>query len=446
LKEGDMTPWEIWVSESQERMMLAVKEENADRALQIFGNWDVEAVVVGRVIKEPFVRIIYNERVVGELDLRFQVAGPLYERPWKKPVSREGSDPDFDMPDIEDMVLKILSSVNASSREWVVRQYDFEVRGSTSMKPLQGEIGRETHGDAAVIKPLPDSYKGLAITSDINPYFTSIDPYLGARSAVDEMCRNLAAVGARPDSIGDCLNFGNPEKPERMGNLHIATRGLAEMARALHLPFISGNVSLYNEGSEGTIPPTPTVMGIGIVDDIRKCVTSNFKKEGNGIYLIGGTKKEMGGSEYYQAMGLSGGKVPGSDVEMLKKSVASVIKAINSRLVSACHDISTGGLASCLAEMAMGGKGAEICLYSMEDIRPDFKLFSESNTRWVMEVNKGDDEEFKALFEGVKVTRIGEVKGNRLTVYDGEEMEKHIDLPIATLYDKWSSKLQNTMG
>ena len=446
LKEEDMTPWEIWVSESQERMMLVVKEENVEKALSIFKKWDVEAAVVGRVIEEPFVRIFYNGRMVGELDLRFQIKGPLYERPWKKPVSREAEDPDFSIPDMEEMLLKVLSSLNVSSKEWVIRQYDFEVRGSTAIKPLQGKIGRQTHGDASVIKPLPHSYKGLAVTSDVNPYFMSIDPYLGARAAVDEVCRNLAAVGARPDSIGDCLNFGNPEKPERMGELHDATRGLAEMARGLHLPFVSGNVSLYNEGTEGAIPPTPTIMGIGIVNDIRKCVTSDFKEEGNSIYLIGETKKEMGGSEYYRAMGLAGGKVPRTDIDALTKSMNALIKSIESGIVSSCHDVSSGGLAACLAEMAIGGKGAEVCLYAMGDMRSDFKLFSESNTRWVAEVKREKEKEFEEIFDGIKLTKLGEVKGDRLVVYDGDEMKKYIDLPISTLYEKWGSTLQKIMG
>ncbi len=446
LKEEDMTPWEIWISESQERMMLAVKKENVDRVLGIFKKWDVEAVPLGRVIEEPFVRILYHDRVVGELDLRFQVKGPTYERPWKKPVNRETEDPDFGMPEVNNMLLRILSSMNASSREWVIRQYDFEVRGNTAMKPLQGRVGRQTHGDAAVIKPLPHSYKGLAIVSDVNPSFTIIDPYLGSRAVIDEVCRNLAAVGARPDSIGDCLNFGNPEKPERMGELHEATRGLAEMARALHLPFVSGNVSLYNEGAEGAIPPTPTIMGIGIVDDIRKCVTSDFKEEGDSIYLIGETKKEMGGSEYYKAMGISGGKVPRSDAGLLKRSMDGVIKAINSGLVAACHDISSGGLASCLAEMVMGGRGAEVCLYSMGQMRTDFKLFSESNTRWVVEVKKGKEKEFESIFDGIKISKLGEVKGDGLVVYDGDEMKKYVDISASELYKKWSGKLGGIMG
>ncbi|HDS59249.1 MAG TPA: phosphoribosylformylglycinamidine synthase subunit PurL, partial [Thermoplasmatales archaeon] len=344
LKAPDMAPWEIWVSESQERMMLVVRPENVDRVLDIFARWDVTAVTVGKSIQEPLVRVWWHHRLAGELDLRFQVGGPVYERPLEEPPSREGPDPELDLPDVEQVLLSVLASSNVCSREWVIRQYDFEVRGSTPLKPLQGPVGRQTHGDAAVVKPLPGSYRGLAITADVNPAYMLIHPYLGARAAVDEVCRNLVAVGARPDSIGDCLNFGNPEKPRRMGELHLATRGLAEMARALRLPFISGNVSLYNETAEGAVPPTPTLMGMGIVPDIRSSISTPFKREGDSIYLVGQTERELGGSEYYQALGVSGGKVPRTHPERLSRYMDALLQAVQEGWVNACHDVSGGGL------------------------------------------------------------------------------------------------------
>ncbi|MGC9554557.1 MAG: phosphoribosylformylglycinamidine synthase subunit PurL, partial [Thermoplasmatota archaeon] len=397
LKAPDMAPWEIWVSESQERMMLVVRPENVDRVLDIFARWDVTAVTVGKSIQEPLVRVWWHHRLAGELDLRFQVGGPVYERPLEEPPSREGPDPELNLPDMEQVLLSVLASPNVCSREWVIRQYDFEVRGNTPLKPLQGPVGRQTHGDAAVVKPLPGSYRGLAITADVNPAYMLIHPYLGARAAVDEVCRNLVAVGARPDSIGDCLNFGNPEKPRRMGELHLATRGLAEMARALRLPFISGNVSLYNETAEGAVPPTPTLMGMGIVPDIRRCISTPFKREGDSIYLVGQTERELGGSEYYQALGVSGGKVPRTHPERLSRYMDALLQAVQEGWVNACHDVSGGGLGVCLAEMAMGGTGAEICLYQLEEERVDVKLFSESATRWVVEVGEGREEAFEEL-------------------------------------------------
>jgi len=445
LREKDMEPWEIWVSESQERMLLVVKEENLEKVLEIFEKWDVEAVPIGKVIEEPVIRIFYKNQLVGELELLFQVGAVEYQREWKKPEIKEKEDIEFEMPDLQTTLLKILASYNVCSRDWVIRQYDFEVRGATVVKPLNG-LDMSSHSDAVVIKPLEDSYKGLAITADINPYYTSLNPYWGTCSAIDEACRNLAAVGARIDSIADCLNFGNPEKPERMGEFVECLKALHDMASQLNIPFASGNVSFYNESMVGSVAPTPTIMAIGIVNDVRKCVTTDFKQEGNPIYLIGETKKEMGGSEYYMALGIEGGKVPRSNAKVLKKSMEKVVEAIENGYISACHDISNGGLAVALAEMVIAGKGAEICLYPLPNLRTDFKLFSESNTRWVVEVKKDKEEEFKKLFDSLSTYKIGYVKGDRLIIYDGDEMTKYVDLSRKELFEAWNKRLWKEMG
>ncbi len=447
LKEADMEPWEIWVSESQERMMLVVRPENVDAVLDVFNRWDVEAVEVGRVIEEPLVRLWYHGQRIGELDLRFQVSGPCYRRPWETPPDRETSDPVFDMPDdLNATVLSMLSMADIASRSWVIRQYDHEVRGSTVCTPLQGPVGWQTHGDAAVVKPLRDSYRGLAVTADVNPFYMSISPYHGARAAVDEVCRNLVAVGAHPDSIGDCLNFGNPEKPERMGELREATRGLGEMARALHLPFISGNVSLYNETPAGAVPPTPSLLGIGIVDDVRRCVTTPFKAEGNPVYLLGDTRRELGGSAYYRWLQHPGGRVPRSDTALLQKSLDVLLDAMRDGQVAACHDVGAGGLGVCLADMAMGGRGAELCLYGIDGLRTDLKLFSESNTRWVAEVKKERVDAFEASMAEVPHIRLGETGGDHLTVYDGDDICRYLHLSAAELRQAWCTFLPDMMG
>jgi len=295
------------------------------------------------------------------------------------------------MPDPNDVLKKLLISSNIASKAWVIRQYDHEVRGNTVIKPLQGRLGIETHGDASVVKPLEDSFKGIAVTADVNPSFMERDPYWGACAAVDEVCRNLVSVGARPDSLLDCLNFGNPEKPERMGEFYEACRGLGDMAKPLHLPFASGNVSFYNESISTSVPPTPELMGIGIVPDIRKCVTAEFKEEGNPLYLVGrATEKEMGGSEYYKIQGVSSGKVPRTDVKLLKNCIDSILSAMEKTYIASCHDISEGGLAVCISEMAVGGDiGAMVDISEIgTDLRTDFKLFQESNPRWIIEVKK----------------------------------------------------------
>ncbi len=446
LREGDMKPWEIWVSESQERMLLAVKEENLEKALEVFDRWDVEAVPIGRVIEEPVIRVYYKGQIVGEMDLNFQVGGIEYRREWKKPMIREGEDPDFEMPPMDETLLNILSSYNVSSRDWVVHQYDYEVRGATVVKPLHGRMALKSHSDAAVIKPLEDSFRGLAIASDVNPFYTSMNPYWGAASAIDEACRNLAAVGARVDSFVDCLNYGNPEKPERMGEFVESVRALRDMASVLNIPFASGNVSFYNESMAGSIAPTPTIMAVGIIKDVRKAATIDFKEEGNPVYLIGETKKEMGGSEYYRYMNIKGGIVPRSDAHVLKESMERVVDAIEKDAIISCHDVSNGGLAVALAEMVIGGRGAEICLYSMGGMRTDIKLFSESNTRWVAEVKKEKEEDFKKIMQDIPFYKIGEVKGETLTIYDGEEMKKYIDLDKEALYKAWHETIWKEMG
>lgn len=447
LKEADMEPWEIWVSESQERMMLVVQPENVDAVLDVFERWDVEAIPVGEVIEEPLVRLWWHGQQIGELDIQFQVSGPCYQRPWQQPPDRETPQPSFDMPaDLNEALLSLLAMSAIASRGWIVRQYDFEVRGGTARKPLQGPVGRQTHGDAAVVKPLRDSHRGLAVTADVNPFYMSINPYHGARAAVDEVCRNLTAVGARPDSIGDCLNFGNPEKKERMGELHEATRGLGEMARALHLPFISGNVSLYNETPAGAVPPTPTLLGIGIVDDVRRTVSTPFKQEGNPVYLVGDTRRELGGSAYHRILRHTGGRVPRTDPARLQRDMGSLRQAIEEGCVAACHDISAGGLGVCLAEMAMGGRGAELCLYGMGDLRTDVKLFSESNTRWVTEVKKDATDAFEAAMADTPCLQLGSVTGDHLTVSDGDDMSRYLHLSAAELRQPWRTSIPDVMG
>ncbi len=451
LKEPGMAPWEIWVSESQERMMFLVDRRNLDEVLEICKKWDVFAVPIGKVIKERVTRVFYKNEKVLELDTVFQTGGPVYdekERPYQYRKKHNERDPEFDVPDIEIIFKKLLSSYNIASKEWVIRQYDHEVRGNTVIKPLQGLLGKESHGDAAVIKPLENSFKGIAITADVNPRFTEIDPYWGAMSAMDEACRNLVAVGAKPDSIADCLNFGNPEKPPIMGEFYESCRGLGEIARALKLPFISGNVSFYNESVGKAIPPTPEIMGIGIVPDIRKCVTIDLKKEGNPLYIIGETKQELGGSAYYEIMNLDGGAVPKVNIDSLKRSIDAILNSIWNGYIKACHDVSEGGLAVTLAEMMIAGDiGAEIDITNVgRGLRSDFKVFSESNTRWIVEVRKEKMDKFEEYLNKNNITsvKIGTVGGKSLTIKDSNK--KLIDVDVTTLDTLWRKPIWDIMG
>ncbi len=443
LKEPDMAPWEIWISESQERMMLVVSPENVDRVMEIFRKWDVEATVVGKVIEEKVLRIFYHDHVVLEMDLDFYTAGPVYDRPWKEPEREEKTAVWEEENDYTDVLLEMLSHPDVASRDWVVRQYDHEVRGSTVIKPLQGRAGCEVHGDAAVIRPLPDTWRGLAIASDVNPFYTEIDPYWGSALAVDEACRNIVSVGAVPHSMLDCLNFGNPEKPDRMWAFRESARALGDMARALGVPYVSGNVSFYNEGPGGAIPPTPTIMAIGIVEDVRRSATVDLKRDGNPLFLVGETAPGMGGSLFLRLKGLADTHLPRVDISSVRQKMHTLAGAIQKGLVVSCHDISEGGVAVALAEMAMGGNvGVEVDLHS--DCRPSEALFSEAPTRWVVEVPADVEKEFLSHMGGVRVEKIGVVGGGVFSLaVNGKPM---VRAEVETMREMWSRPMWEAMG
>jgi phosphoribosylformylglycinamidine synthase len=452
LKEEGLAPWEIWVSESQERMMFLVSPENVDKVFHICKQWDVTAVVVGKVIDEKITRVFFKGEKILELDMDFYTGGPVYDtcqRPFVSSSLKNVEENDFEMPDLNEILKKLLTLPNIASKEWIIRQYDHEVRGNTVIKPLQGKINFESHGDSTVLKPLENSFRGLAITANINPRFMERDPYWGAFSAIDETCRNLVAVGAIPDSVCDCLNFGNPEKPEKMGEFYEACGGLGDAARKLKLPFMSGNVSFYNESVETSVPPTPEIMGIGIVPDIRKCVTSDFKSEGNPIYLVGKeTDKEMGGSEYYNVMNIDGGVVPKSDVKILKNCMNGILSTFEKETIASCHDISEGGLGVCISEMCIGGNlGCELDITNIgKDLRSDIKLFSESNTRWIIEVKKDNIDKFENTLKKFKTPfeKIGQILKNRLIIHDNKKII--INQKIDVLQDIWKNAIWNFMG
>jgi len=451
LKEEGLLPWEIWVSESQERMMFLVSEENITKVLHICKQWDVPAAVVGKVIPEKVTKVYFKDVKILELDMDFFTGGPVYDscqRPFVEIKQRTEVDPVFDTPDYDDILQKLLGSFTIASKEWVVRQYDHEVRSRTVIKPLQGKINKESHGDATVLKPLEESFRGLAVTANVNPRFMERDPYWGAIATVDETCRNLICVGARPDALLDCLNFGNPEKPEKMGEFYEACRGLGDAARALKLPFMSGNVSFYNESKQTAVPPTPQITGIGIVEDIRTCVTSDFKTEGNSIYLVGAeTKREMGGSEYYKVLDVEGGKVPRCRLSFLKKCIDALLNTIDKGFVAACHDLSEGGLGVSLSEMCIGGAMGCICNIDKigRNLRSDLKLFSESNTRWIMEIKKEKTQEFEEILSkgNIPFYHIGKVDYDTLKISEGDDIL--IDQKVSHLDNIWRKTIPNIM-
>nr|AKQ01751.1 phosphoribosylformylglycinamidine synthase II [uncultured euryarchaeote Rifle_16ft_4_minimus_23719] len=441
LKEEGLAPWEIWVSESQERMMLAVAPENVDRVLRIFDLYDVPATVIARVIPEKVCRVRHHGTVVLEMDLEFYTGGPEYRRPYAPPSPLPSQD--VVMPeeprDYGKVLLALLGSANIASKEYVIRQYDHEVRASTVLKPLQGVIGKAAHGDAAVLRPLVDSWRGLAVATASTPGYTAIDPFRGGAGAVDEVCRNLVAVGARPHALTNCLNFGNPEKPDRLWSFREAVRGIGRTAQALGVPIPSGNVSFYNESELGAVPPTPVVLGIGIVDDLRTCVTSDFKRAGDAVVLVGSTRSELGGSEYLRLRGRGSGPVPDVDPAGLKASMGRLLEASRRGAVAACHDLSHGGLAVAAAEMCLGGDvGADLRTDAMDPMRWDAQLFSESHGRWLVEVRAGREAEFAHLLEGVPTAALGRVGARSLRIRGGP---RALSLGLPSMRKAWSEAI-----
>jgi phosphoribosylformylglycinamidine synthase len=406
----------------------------------------VEANVIGKVIPDKTLRVFWDEEKIFEMDLEFLTGGPSYCRPYE--ISKVEEKIQENIPtepeDLDDILIKLLGTQNIANKEWVIRVYDHTVRGNTVLKPMQGKIGSQSHGDSADMKPLEHSFRGMALTSDVNPSLLEIDPYWGACSVIDETCRNLVAVGARPHSLADCLNFGNPEKPAQLGDFYEAARGLGDCAKALGVPYVSGNVSFYNESGTSAVPPTPTILGVGIVEDIRKCVTVDFKKEGNPIYLVGETKEEMGGSAYLSLVDGKSAAVPKVDFDVLAKSIDSILTAIDKGIIASCHDLSDGGLAVGISEMIIGGDiGAEIDITNMAELRGDFKLFSESNTRWLAEVNKGKESDFEKIMD-VPFFKIGTVGGVKLKVID--KNKTLLNLEIEKIQRAWNDTLWKLMG
>jgi phosphoribosylformylglycinamidine synthase len=379
------------------------------------------------------------------MDLEFLTKGPEYCRPscvTQPPSLVEEVFPQLPR-DLTETLLKLLADPNIASKEWVVRYYDHEVRGNTVIKPMQGKLGLRGPGDATVLRPLQDSWRGLAVAVGVNPWFTALDAYKGGQTSVDEACRNIAAVGGMPHSLTDCLNFGNPEKPERLGEFRSAVKGIGDVASALNLAIPSGNVSFYNEASIGACLPTATVLGVGLVPDVRKCVTTDLKEEGNLIYVVGETKQEMAGSAFFRRLGGKGGVVPGVTPPLLSQGISSLNECMERSLLRSCHDLSDGGLAVALAEMCIGGDiGVNANLEPMGKFSAAVKMFSESNSRWLVEVNRNREQEFLQRMKS-PLARIGTVGGKMLVIEDSDVL---VDVEVSALRKAWSEPLWKMLG
>ena len=449
LKYGGLCYTEIWISEAQERMVLAVKPQNLKAIMKIFADENVEATLIGKFTGDKKLTLRYNGQKVGELDMEFWHEGlPKYSRKaiWQTPRLAEPVIAEKD--NYNDELLQILSSYNVASKEWIIRQYDHEVQGGSVVKPLIGATN-DGPSDAAVIQPKYNSDRGLAISCGMNPCYGDIDPYWMALAGIDEAIRNLICVGGRADRIALLDNFcwGDCTKPETFGPLVRAAQACYDGAIAFGAPFISGKDSLNNvfaceDGSKISIPSTLLISAISIVDDINKCVTMDAKKAGNILFIVGETKNELGGSHYYKIKDELGANVPKVDLQVAPKIAQKISAAIEQSLVVSCHDCSEGGLAVALAEMAFaGGLGIEADLRglpkSKDCTRTDAQLFSESNSRYVVEVELENYDAFARLMLNVPFGQIGKVTEEKTLIIKAEDGKIVIDADVDSLKQAW---------
>ena len=443
LKYQGLAPWEIYISESQERMLLTVPPENLERVIAIFEKEDVEATAIGKLTSEHRLHLNFHGEKVADMDMAF-LFNPCKSMKTATIETLSFTEPEFPEPEnLTETLMQLLSAPNIASKESVIRTYDHEVKGNTTLKPLQGEYAGPN--DAAVLKPLDDSWKGLAISCGMNPNYGKIDAYWMAASAIDEAVRNNIAVGGRRIALLDNFTWGNPEKPERLGSLVRACQACYDFAKAFRTPFISGKDSLYNESPLGPVTPTLLITAIGIVPNIQFTTSMDLKTPGNLLYVVGETFNELGGSEYYKLKGYLGANVPKVKGAKAKRTFKAVTKAIDLGLIKSCHDLSEGGLAVAAAEMAFaGGYGLELDLGKVPGKaleRNDFVLFSESNSRFLVEVSEKDRQEFEALMKGKTCSKIGKVTKDEKLLIHGLNQKIVVDAPLAELRRSWKKTL-----
>jgi phosphoribosylformylglycinamidine synthase II len=443
LKYSGLSYEEIWISESQERMVISVPREKIAELKMLFSAENVEATVIGEFTGAGRLKLYYKGNLVCDLDMKFLHEGlPQFSRNafYKQEKFKE---PRSACPKrLDDYLLKLLGRYDIASKEWVIRQYDHEVQGGSVLKPLAG-LSNDGPSDASIVRPLADSKKGLIVSCGINFRFGLIDPYWMAASCIDEALRQIIASGGSLDTVAILDNFcwGNPDKPDRLGGLVRASFGCYDIAKGFGVPFISGKDSLNNEfsvhGKSVSIPGTLLISALSVMEDINKTVSMYAKEPGELIYLVGETLEELGGSHYYDLLGSTGNFVPRVFPARAKKLFAALSQASSAGLVRAMHDCSEGGIGVALAEMAFaGGLGIEAFLKEVpykqhQAPRNDYILFSESNSRFIVEVAKQNQERFEALLKGVPFGLAGcvvEKKELKIFGLDGKPcVNKHID-------------------
>ena len=456
LKYAGLTYTEIWISESQERMIFAVPPEDVAEFTRIFEDEEVQVTVIGKFTDTGRLTIRYDGAVVCNLDNDFLHRGcPMASKTASKKPSPARQEAEEILPeqDYADALLGLLASPNICSREEVVRQYDHEVQGGSVLKPFVGKLG-DGPGDAAVIRPVPGSDRGIAVANGFNPNFGARNAYKMAASAIEEAIRNLIAVGGRLDRVALLDNFvwGDVADPETLGELVEAARACYEVGKAYGAPFISGKDSLNNfyvsrEGKVVSVPSTLFISALTIVDDINKTVSSDFKKPGNAIYALGSTYNELGGSEYALSRGLDEGIVPEARPQETKPVMRALEEAIRQGIIAAAHDCSEGGIGVALAEMAIGGRlGFEVELGEVptadKTLGDSTILFSESNGRFVVEVRAERQADFERLVDGLSAAPIGRVADDGCGRVKGADGSELLCVSVEQMVERWKGGLK----
>jgi phosphoribosylformylglycinamidine synthase II len=452
-RETGMTAYEMLLSESQERMLIVAHKGRAREVAEIFSKWDLDAVVIGRVRDDGLMRVVHDGAVVCEVPvIALTDEAPVYERPMKAVSSQSsvvsGEDHGFGMPDngprttdhgqnYNNVLLKLLSSPNLASKEWVYRQYDHMVRTNTVVLP---------GADAAVVR-IKETRKALAIALDGNGPYCAVNPREGAKLLVAEAARNVVCVGAKPIAITNCLNFASPERPEVMWSFSEVIDGMAEACAAFNTPVVSGNVSFYNETEGRGVLPTPVIGMVGLIEDVKRVIQPGFKTPGDVIALLGVTREDLSTSQYSAIAGNSNGagRVPELDLKAELAVQAACLGAAEKSLLRSAHDCSDGGLAVALAECCFSSLnrrsvGADIDLTGEYDLA--VRLFSETPSRIIVsfEPTVRDEVERIAADAGCPMTVLGKVTSNSLRIEsEGEEV---IQLEVAEMEHAWRSSLR----
>jgi phosphoribosylformylglycinamidine synthase len=450
-REPGMTPYELMLSESQERMLMVAKAGREEECINICRKWDLDVAVIGKVTGDGMLRVVDQGRIVAEIPAKALADdGPRYERPYSPPAYQDMlTNLNYDsIPDVKDAnaaLLSLLSSPTIASKRWVYEQYDHMVRTNTIVRP---------GSDAAVVR-IKGTDKAVAMTVDCNGRYCLLHPYEGARLAVAEAARNLVCSGAEPIGLTDCLNFGNPERPDIMWQFVLAIEGLKDACEHFKIPIVSGNVSFYNETNGLSIYPTPMLGMVGLIEDADQAMTQWFREDGDAIILLGKTRDDLGGSEYLKvAQHREQGSPPFLSLETEKALHDFVLKVIREGLVQSAHDCSDGGLAVALAECCVSGpsgaRGAVVKL-GLGSLRCDAFLFGESQSRIILSMRPDAVESLLSRAEaaGIPAAQIGTVGGNRLVI----DVEKggltggcRIDLPIDQVSGRWARALEDQLN